>query len=234
MAWLLPKSRRHLEIIRFWIRLTTMDDARLTKRVYLWDKKFKKGNWSKDVDRILQDSNLHHLICNEPLNLMSKFDILKTVKSRLWNTQCEQWKRDIEAQSKLRFYRTFKEEMKVEHFVTINLPMSHRSLLCQLRYGVLPLKVETGRYSNMPLQERICKFCNANEVETELHFLFYCQLYTEIRNSFYTIMNNSVLNFSQYSDEDKLKLVFSQSNFIRKFACYVDSCYRKRSSVLYN
>ena len=233
MAWLLPKSRRHLEIIRYWVRLTLMDDTRLTKRIYLWDKKFKKGNWSTDVNRILLDSNLQHLICDEPLNQMGKNDILKAIETRLWNKQDEQWHREVEAQSKLRFYRIFKDELKVEKFVTINLPVSHRSILSQLRYGVLPLHVETGRFHNMPVQERICKFCNANEVETELHFLFYCQLYTVIRNSFYTSMNNSVLNFSQYSDKDKLKLIFSQSNFIRKFSSYVDSCYRKRTSVLY-
>ena len=233
MAWLKPKFRRHLEIIRFWLRLTTMDDTRLTKRVFLWDKAFRKGTWSKDVEHILRESNLAHLICDEPLNIMSKTDIIKSVENSLLNKQVTQWKKDVASQSKLRFYRIFKDELNVEKFVTINLPIAHRSILSQLRYGILPLRVETGRYCNMPLNDRLCQFCDRREVESELHFLFYCPLYQTARETFYTSMNALLPNFDNLSDKEKLQSLFSQSNFIRKFASYVDNCYRKRSSVLY-
>ena len=233
MAWLKPKFKRHIEIIRYWLRLTSMDDTRLTKRVYLWDKSLKKGTWSKDVEQILRESILAHLICDEPLNVMSKTDIIKNVEKNLFSKQATHWERDVELQSKLRFYRIFKEELSVEKFVTINLPISHRSILSQLRYGILPLKVETGRYSNMPLNDRICQFCTMNVVESELHFLFYCPLCQVPRETFHTSMNTLFPNFDLLSDKEKLKNLFSQSNFIRKFASYVDNCYRKRSSVLY-
>jgi RNA polymerase subunit RPABC4/transcription elongation factor Spt4 len=31
--------------------------------------------------------------------------------------------------------------------------------------------VESGRYQNIPREERICQICTSNEVETEHHFL---------------------------------------------------------------
>ncbi len=42
----------------------------------------------------------------------------------------------------------------------------------QLRLGILPLHIETGRYSNIPEADRICLLCNGNHVENDLHFLF--------------------------------------------------------------
>ena len=234
MAWLTPKSRRHLEIVRFWLRLTAMDNSRLTKKVYLWDKACTKGSWTKDVNHILKESNLEHLICDQPLALLGKSEILRFVEESLKSKQIDRWEHDIQSQSKLRFYRIFKNVFEVEKYVSINLTISQRSILSQLRYGILPLKVETGRYFNMPVEDRICQFCETKEVETETHFLFNCNRYSTIRESFYITMNAFSPNFIISSNEDKLKQLFSQSNFIRKFANYVNDCYKKRSSVLYN
>ena len=45
---------------------------------------------------------------------------------------------------------------------------------------VAPLRIETGRYVNLPVSERICPFCN-DWVETEMHGLLKCPLYSQIR-----------------------------------------------------
>ena len=49
-------------------------------------------------------------------------------------------------------------------------------LLCQLRYGVLPLQIEIDRYCHKIRAERICKIYQT-EVADELHFLFRCREY---------------------------------------------------------
>ena len=95
------------------------------------------------------------------------------------------------------------------------------------------LLLETGRFVNLPVEERKCVFCSDNAVENEIHFLFECQLYTTLRTSFYSEMEALNNNFITLSNEDKLKTLFSGSKFIRKFCLYLDDCYRKRSSVLY-
>ena len=233
MVWQTPKHRRHIEILRFWLRVVSMDDNRLTKRVYLWDKKLKKCNWTTDVNRILKDCNLDHLICNDPLSLMSKNDIIKAVNANLESKQKRKWEKEVASQNKLRFYRIFKSDFNVEQFIKINLPISHRSLLAQLRYGILPLRIETGRFTNLPVNERKCVFCSDDKVESEVHFLFECPLYTTLRTSFYSEMEALQNNFSILSNENKLKTLFSSSKFIRKFSSFLDNCYRKRSSELY-
>ncbi len=41
--------------------------------------------------------------------------------------------------------------------------------LAQYLCGILPLEIETGRWQNKPVEERICKVCESGEVENEFH-----------------------------------------------------------------
>ena len=41
--------------------------------------------------------------------------------------------------------------------------------------------VESGRYQNIPREERICQICTSNEVETEHHFLTSCDAYRKMQ-----------------------------------------------------
>ena len=67
-----------------------------------------------------------------------------------------------------------------------------RSLMAQFRLGILPITVETGRFRNIPLQDRKCTICDLNEVEDEKHFLCICPVYNDIRSTLYTICNYDV------------------------------------------
>ena len=66
-------------------------------------------------------------------------------------------------------------------YVTTRLSWKKRSLLAKLRSGTLPLALETGRYTQTPVNQRLCRSRNANAIETELHFLFECDRCNDIR-----------------------------------------------------
>ncbi len=53
----------------------------------------------------------------------------------------------------------------------------HRSYLAQLRNGILPLKLEVGRWTNKTVEERLCLICNNGNVEDKEHSLFHCNFY---------------------------------------------------------
>ena len=44
-------------------------------------------------------------------------------------------------------------------------------MLTKLRGGTAELRVETGRWSGLQREERICKQCALGEVEDEVHFV---------------------------------------------------------------
>ena len=53
--------------------------------------------------------------------------------------------------------------------------------IAQIRCGVLPLHIETGRYRNLKVEERLCKVCESQSVENEFHFIFDCPAYSQLR-----------------------------------------------------
>ena len=87
--------------------------------------------------------------------------------------------------NKLRIYKRFKDTYEVEAYVKTVMPRCHRSALAKFRCGVAPIRVETGRYERLPLNIRLCPFCNA-EIEDELHVLTVCPMYTDFSDELYT------------------------------------------------
>ncbi len=74
-----------------------------------------------------------------------------------------------------------KYHYNVEDYVMSFMRHAQRSYLAQLRCGILPLHIETGRWQGTQLDKRICKVCNSNSVENEEHFIFHCNKYNNTR-----------------------------------------------------
>ena len=65
----------------------------------------------------------------------------------------------------------------------VALTRKQRSVLSKLRSGTLPLAIETRRYRQTPLPQRLCTRCDAQVVEDEEHFLFHCPQYHQLRQT---------------------------------------------------
>lgn len=72
----------------------------------------------------------------------------------------------IQNVSKLRTYRTFKTTFKPESYVTLDLNKPERSHLAQFRFGILQLRIETGRYIGEQAEDRLCILCDQYTVES--------------------------------------------------------------------
>ncbi len=64
----------------------------------------------------------------------------------------------------------------------------YRSVLAKLRCGILPLKIEMGRWKNIDEGNKLCQLCHT-EVEDEYHFMFRCNQYFLKRNIFVDTLN---------------------------------------------
>jgi len=156
---------------------------------------------------------------------------LELVKERLYTQQCTEWKNEILQKPKLRFYREFKNEPTIENYVSFNLLPNERSILAQIRLGILPLAVETGRFINLPLEERLCKNCNVETVEDEWHFVFDCDLYDRERTAYFDKIVNTKPEFIYLEPKDQLKYLFETKH--RSFAKYLNLCFKKRKDFLF-
>ena len=157
-----------------------MDDSRLTKKIFNYDYNVN-GKWCKSVKSILKKTNML-----DTYNNKEKCDI-KLCRENLLSLFINKWQKDIVKKPKLRTYCTFKTEFYTETYVTMNLSHQERSIISQFRLGTLPLEIELGRFINKKVEDRICR-CK-NGVEDEIHFLFDCNLYDDIRDVFFKDVN---------------------------------------------
>ena len=124
-----------------------------------------KKNWSSDIKSILLSINkLNEFETLEALNI-------NVARSLLTQKMNEKWKTDILSKPKLRTYVTFKSVFQTEENLRNNISRHKRSLLAQLRLGILPLEIEVGGFINIPVENRLCKCCDNNAVENEFHFV---------------------------------------------------------------
>ena len=94
-------------------------------------------------------------------------------------------------------------------YVKYNLTASERSAMAQLRFGILPLNIETGRFRNQPVQDRLCTLCEFNEIEDKCHFLFKCSLYSDLRNDWITNITDKTPDFVEMDTTTKFKVIFA-------------------------
>ena len=227
MGWVVSTSRRWANVLRLWNRLVNMDENRLTKKIFNYDYSMPGGkSWCSDVKTILTKVDLL-------TNFYDKTPVdLKYIEKQLLDNHRVDWSNKIQTVSKLRTYREFKSKFKTEKYLLSNMTKLEKSHFAQFRCGILPLRVETGRYSGLSVHERTCNICNSNETEDEIHFLFKCACYHDLRQSLIDKATETKSNFLLLNDVEKLRHVV-ENHFINVAKFIVDAMQR-RKSVLYN
>jgi hypothetical protein len=194
IGWTSCLNKQKTEVVRLWCRLNTLNPDRITRKIFDWSSglaRSGKTNWVKRCKGIFNELEIHSMY--EVNGLLDK------AKSALHKADQEQWYRSLwndvgnENGNKLRLYRLFKERLEPDSYVTSNIPQSYKRVLAKLRTGSLPLEIELGRF-NKPktlLNDRICKLCDLNVVESEIHFLTKCPLYDDLRYNLFSKMDSN-------------------------------------------
>ncbi len=220
-GWLDVKSRWTLEAIRLYNRFMKMSDDRLNKKVFLWDKSLSNNNWSSGFKNVLTDLDLDNHWVN---NTIIPMEIAKT---KIRANFVRDWQHHCQTKDKLRTYRSFKTEMGTAAHLNCNLPKFQRSLISQLRLGILPIRIETGRFSGLNEADRSCQVCDERHVENEAHFMFHCNFYEGYRNELETGIG---ADFRNLSTTEKFNLVFQHPY---KLGRYIQKAFQKRREQLY-
>ena len=131
--------------------------------------------------------------------------------------------------NKLRTYKLFKSEYGSEQYCKIILPLKHRSAFAKFRCGVAPLRLETGRYENIPENERLCPYCRQS-VEDEFHVLLNCNLYVDERRDLFLKASEITPEFNRFNDCDKMTFLCSNNELTAK-TCF--NVLKKRIFYLY-
>ena len=216
------QQRNVAGILRYWNRLVNMDEVRICKKVFLWDYYICHNNWSSEVKDIIAKIGLtRNFESLSPCNLA----YIK-VSLQIQNLYARGWPAKTLTVPKVRSYVTYKTTYCSEKYVSLNLKRNDRSLLAQFRCGILPLRIETGRYVGEKPNERLCKICDSQQIEDETHFLLHCPFYSVLRNTLFSSLEHADLD--QLSDTDKT--IVLMNNLPRQTAKYISGAYEKRKT----
>jgi hypothetical protein len=225
MGWYPMNIHHKIEIVRLWNRLIAMPNNRLTKRVFNWNLSHQE-KWSMEVGRIFKSVDMEdHFTARESCNI-------KVIGDKIKENYRNDWTQKITEKPKLRLYKTFKQELKTENYVSSNISRSERSFFAQLRFGILPIHIETGRFTRKPLEERTCNICNNGEVEDEEHFLLNCDKYQHLRDNLMKKCIDKDPTFVQFCNPEKVQYIMTvMANHTAKF---IKKAYNIRFNIINN
>ncbi len=230
MGWLSNRGRWKLNTLRFWNRLVTLDDTRLTKKIFRWDMNehniSNKSNFCSQVKQVLCDINM-----KDCYSRLEPVDIDLGEKHILTGEEIK-WSNDVTKFSKLDLLADIKQSFGSEKYLRIDLDRYDKSLLSQFRCGILPIEIETGRYKNLARKDRICTLCNTGEIENQVHFALYCPVYNHLRVEFVNTCRNRILGWDILTDIGKISFLFNHEP--RLFGKYLKKSFLHRKSLLYN
>ena len=241
MGWQQPLSRQWKSVCLQWHRLTTMNNTRVNSKIFNWCLQKSSAsckNWCYSVKHMFSALDLSTIFNNG--HAYSTRFVIDEVISSLTIRHMYDWQMSIDKEAgsrgnggnKLRVYRLFKRFYGVEHYCKENIPLSHRAAFAKFRCGVAPLKIETGRYMNLPVDLRVCPFC-VNVTEDETHAILHCPAYEELRRDLFDKVRCHCNRFTQLDDIDKICVLFSTKSLVRVVAKTCFNILRTRNLILY-
>ncbi len=218
LGWTPFKYKRWVTMCRTWNRYINMDDRRINKQIFLNDYYSNTNTWCASFYYICYNLDLE-----ESYNQLKEID-LNVFKDKLDTFAQDKWLESVQSKPKLRTYKTFKFKLVPEDYVLRLMSRFHRSTFAKLRCGILPLNLEVGRYRGISVENRICPLCK-NGIETELHFLFECNVYE--RGDF---LHRTKIDTNVMSNEHKLKVLMDK--YQKETSVFVCNLWNQRQSKI--
>ena len=177
MGWLPIAVLAKISCIRFWLRLSKMSQTRLNYAFFAESCTLAengKKNWAFYIKAYLHDLSIN--LCFSPSIHDEHFiqyykDAATNLYKLEWLRQIQMVREASETGGRLNIYRRIKADFPTtERYVANIRSVGMRRVLAGLWVGCLPLAVETGRYTGVPLCQRSCRLCDRREVEDQTHF----------------------------------------------------------------
>jgi hypothetical protein len=243
MGWSCSEKRQWVCVTRQWCRLRNLQETCINKTIFKWAYRHAiqgKKNHQKLIVEFYRGIDMDHL-CDTQEGLQFKHlkdDLISVLSDHYEQVWMEKLHREGAVRgtgrNKLRTYRKFKHSIYTEYYVTAPMSKGPRSALAKFRCGVAPLRLETGRYTRTPEEERLCTLCDVAEVESEEHCLIRCGLYPDIHKRLFNAAIAINPQFHVLSDCEKLSFILSNAKLVFTTAKACREILTRRSAQLYN
>ena len=217
-----------LSVIRYWFTLQKMDVNRIPYQVYKmlcnssFRKKSEQKNWVYMVKCILDTYGFSfvwlHGVGNEKM-------FLKSLRFRMIDCYRQQWTAKLNGSERFEFYRSFKQLLCPEEYLTKLTISKFRVFFTRFRLGLTDLKSH-HRYTTV---NPLCTYCDV--AEDEWHFMFDCLLFAVIRAK-YLAKHIAGMNMRDRLNVWKCLLSNESVEITRNVAMYICYALKEREKAM--
>ena len=150
MGWASAEVKQKIECVRLWCRLKNMPGSRTAHRIHQWSLSVPRS-WENVMLRHINDLDLQNCMITPSPNKSACLNAARDKLTRLdninWENALMSNGKDENNGNKLRTYRTYKNTIRTENYVKLNMRRDHRRILARFRSCNLPLAIEAGRFT---------------------------------------------------------------------------------------
>ena len=201
-------------IFSYYLRLQNNVTNRLLKNAfeYATNKQTDFNNVCHRLNLMRQDTLITKIKTKTEMKLERKMFF-----NQLVSEYKDSWSSKINAQSNQKITgKTIKSSYEMEQYLNIVKNQAHRKSITKMRLGTHDLRIQTGKYENnkapIPVDQRICRHCQLNEIENEEHFIGHCETFKHIRHSFFSKISDQDPNFQNLNLSSKIKYILKANN----------------------
>jgi hypothetical protein len=191
-----------LRMIRYWFKLTQLNNIRYNKLAFLdamsiYQSKPLYSPWCRHLHDTFRRLNMIHIWETQP-TANSKL-IYLNIKNSLFQAYKHDWSSALFQKRSLDNFIMYKFSHGTEEYLRHVKNKKHRQALIRFRLRSHDLEIEKGRYTNpiTPREKRLCKYCDQNAIEDEVHFLICCSHYDDLRTPMISLISE-YLNMNKF------------------------------------
>jgi len=176
-----------LASLRYWLKLTYMPDDRFPKQAYLMLRNSMDlntfsncKNWAWGIKNVLETYGFGNVWQDGAANTPG---FLRLIRNKMIERFQEEWKDKVDRSDRFSIYRLFKQSHGIEHYLSDITIKRFRDCVIRFRFGINDLKANKRFYYSNSISLQDCPFC-PNKREDEIHFIFHCPVYTDLRKKY--------------------------------------------------
>lgn len=222
---------RKIIMFKYWLKMLKLDNNCILKKTYMMLKHDAdnnvtyngKNNWASQIKNMLNQIGMSDVWLNQfTLNIY-----IQPIKLRIIDMYKQSWYSKINNSSRLSSYSTHKHEFEMEKYLNVVNTNNRRISLTQFRISAHNLEIEKGRHENINRNERKCKYCTLNQIESEYHFLLVCPKYYDLRKRYFKPY------FCRWPTLQKFETLMSTTNIktLNNLANYLYYAFKERTGT---
>ena len=199
--------------IKFWLKIKNNANSPISSLYMDQCANINSNCWASNMNSIIDHLGFSQLLNNYDINC----NYMPLLKTRLYDQFKQEWSTCVNSMSKLDYYVRFKTSFCYEEYIDKFTNDSLRKHFSRLRLCSHSLEIEFGRFNGIDRENRLCKLCNQNTIESEYHFLLCCSKYNDIRIKYLGYISwPTIQKFNSYMSTKKRNNLIKISKFIKE------------------